>query len=50
MIKQSSNGPAVEKAPEAEAYQTDRKNETAATLTNAARWVQAATPSTPRWR
>ncbi len=50
MIPQtSSNGPTIETRPEADAYQTDFEDETAATLTKVALWVQAATPSVPQW-
>jgi hypothetical protein len=51
MITQDSKGPALEKAQDSGAgHQADRKDEPAATLTHAARWVQAAAPSMPRWR
>ena len=50
MIPQGcSKGPAIETRPEADAYQPDFEDETAATLTKVARWVQAATPPMPQW-
>ena len=50
MIPQGcSKGPTIDTRPEADAYQTDFEDETAATLTKVARWVQAATPSVPHW-
>jgi len=50
MITQDSKRPTAEQAHDAAADETDRKDESAATLTHAARWVHAATPAMPRWR